>query len=340
MDPWTYYPETLATEGGTQQQTTWVGVSTIGVVIYILAFLPIWIAIIFGNLLVIFAFKTDVTLQKSGTNIILYSLAATDLLSGLVGLPLHVIGRVAVTPLTCSSATRALFFLPGFFFCGLSLGHIFVLAVERYVAVSRPITHRRIVSLRRIKTLLTILWLILLVNCFLAILTKILATKDDPDTYNCDNYTIGKGNPAHSYEIFVSCLILFFFLLMALCYVRIYFIAREILNRRHGDRGDRGDRGDSRKRIISTTSTTAIVVVVCGICWLPTIFKYFCRAYCNYDKRNFLVLFTVCEMVLYSNSMVNPIIYGYRMPEFRKAYRKVLDRVRSRQTRSSTHNAN
>lgn len=107
--------------------------SNIGGVFYISINFIIVIAIISGNFLVVESFRTEHSLRKSGTNMILFSLAVTDLLTGAIGLPLHVTGRILVSPLTCSSVTRALFFLPGFFFCGLSLAHILFLAVERYV---------------------------------------------------------------------------------------------------------------------------------------------------------------------------------------------------------------
>lgn len=100
-------------------------------VFYLMINFVIWIAIILGNLLVVESFRTEHSLRKSGTNMILFSMAVTDLLTGAIGLPLHVTGRILVSSLTCSSATRALMFLPGFFFCGLSLAHILFLAVER-----------------------------------------------------------------------------------------------------------------------------------------------------------------------------------------------------------------
>lgn len=98
---------------------------------YLMINFVIWIAIILGNLLVVESFRTEHSLRKSGTNMILFSMAVTDLLTGAIGLPLHVTGRILKSSLTCSSATRALMFLPGFFFCGLSLAHILFLAVER-----------------------------------------------------------------------------------------------------------------------------------------------------------------------------------------------------------------
>lgn len=165
------------------------------------------------------------------------------------------------------------------------------------------------------------LWAIILLNCLITFLTRILNTKDDPETFNCDNFKIGDGNAAQAYEMFLAFIILFLFLLLVLCYVRIYVVAVKFVKKR------RSDDVENSKQVISTTVTTAIIVCMCGICWLPTTFKYVCRSYCLFTTREFLMLFMFCEIVLYLNSVVNPIIYGYRIQEFRKAYSKVLSRL-------------
>lgn len=97
---------------------------------YVIIYLPLWISIVLGNLLVIFAFiyKKEI---RTVRNYLLLSLSVTDLLTGIVGLPANVLGRLVISQFSCYASTRFIFFLPGLVFCGSSVYHLLFIGIDR-----------------------------------------------------------------------------------------------------------------------------------------------------------------------------------------------------------------
>ena len=92
------------------------------------------------NLLVMIAVKTKARLQ-SMSNMALACLALTDVMVGLVVQPLFIahiwnIIQGKTTASACSIQTALRFFL--YFFCFSSIVHLFLITVDRYIAIMRP----------------------------------------------------------------------------------------------------------------------------------------------------------------------------------------------------------
>lgn len=99
-------------------------------ILYIAIFMPIWLLIILGNSLVILAFVNTTSLRKV-SNYFLISLACTDLFTGIISLPLHLVGRLVISPITCWSSTGFLFFLPTVVLTASSAYHLIAIAIDR-----------------------------------------------------------------------------------------------------------------------------------------------------------------------------------------------------------------
>lgn len=121
--------ESLVTVENYPQDTS-LAFSLATTIFYVALFVPVLAGIIIGNLLVIMAFATDKSLRKV-SYYFLVSLAVTDLLTGLISLPFHLIGRLVISPTTCLSSSRFLLFLPTMVFSCSSVYHFIAIAIDR-----------------------------------------------------------------------------------------------------------------------------------------------------------------------------------------------------------------
>ena len=104
------------------------------------------------NLLVMIAVKTKARLQ-SMSNMALACLALTDVMVGLVVQPLFIAqiwniiqGETTASPCSIQIALR--FFL--YFFCFSSIVHLFLITVDRYIAIMRPYTYIQTITKARV----------------------------------------------------------------------------------------------------------------------------------------------------------------------------------------------
>ena len=110
------------------------------------------------NLLVMIAVKTKVHLQ-SMSNIALACLASTDLMVGSVGQPLLItvmVNLLKTTAKACSLQTAVKFFAHFFMFA--SLIHLFLITMDRCIAITRPYVYIQAVTKARVLTGTALAW--------------------------------------------------------------------------------------------------------------------------------------------------------------------------------------
>ena len=115
--------------------------------------------VIVGNFLVIATFlKTD-SLRRP-TYYILSSLAFVDFLTGAIALPLETYRRVVLTETTCIYYTMYMT-LVTFTISAGSLCHFFLVTLDRYIAVHKPLRYETLVTPKRIAIAIAVGWAIL-----------------------------------------------------------------------------------------------------------------------------------------------------------------------------------
>ncbi|XP_063965216.1 histamine H2 receptor-like [Lytechinus pictus] len=113
------------------------------------------ITILFGNGLAIWAVYKNPILQTP-TNYIFASLAATDLLSGLVSIPLELYNRRVDA--SCSFLFTTLLSLLSYNL-GLIAGlHFIAVTTDRYIAVTRPLRYSVLITTQRVVTFIGLSW--------------------------------------------------------------------------------------------------------------------------------------------------------------------------------------
>ncbi|XP_032234978.2 muscarinic acetylcholine receptor M3 [Nematostella vectensis] len=245
---------------------------------------------VFGNIMVIVAFFMNDKL-RTVTNYFVVGLAAADILVGAVSIPMWMYILV-------NTGSRALLTVYNVFdiFAGISsILHLMAISVERYFCVGWAIKHRNTPKYVYYIGLLFVWSISALVACI------------RPMAPNFRQMDL-------SLLIFV----VFFTLplvVIILSYAAIWKIAVTRMSNNPTKR--------SLKREIRTAITIAFVIGFFFIAWSPffviNLTYVFCPT-CPYSMK----LFMFFKFLHYSNSAVNPVVYGVRIPEFRKTFKFIF----------------
>ena len=253
------------------------------------------LAIVILNITTIIVFVKQRQLQRKSTYLIIH-LAIADLLVGAISGPMQVHAVMArcygeiwdITFSRISSAIRP-------FFPFVSLVNLAFISLERVHATYRPFKHRLIKK-----------WLYRLVIAFIYLSTICQGTVG-----------IVTDWPLNSIWVFSSYFI--FLVLMCLCYISIYIKVR--CSRQHQLHGAAGLR--ERK----LTSTLFLVSFASLLTFLPLIIWESMICFRNISIPNwstYLKIAGTTQTLLFANSLINPILYAVRMPEFRVGILKLV----------------
>ncbi len=252
--------------------------------------LSLGIVVVIENSLVCLAFALNRKLRKRQANILVCSQACADLFNGLVFVPIEVYERYRRQRLLTPYLIAYLLFV--------SLFNLFSLALDRYLALIKPLFHHLIMDVNKTKKLLIVNWLVpLLITAIpLCWSSSSLKTK------------------AISGRVYVCIFWLFMFLLcviMIVMYVLIYRTAAKTIRQRQ-KRMAKLNKDPENK--IKTTRTELRVAHLFGLLLFFFILAYLPILYLNLmdilDQVH--LIFPVIEQLsLYSlivNSVVNPIL--------------------------------
>ena len=257
---------------------------------------------VFGNLMVVTAFFINDKL-RSVTNYFVLGLAVADILVGAISVPLWMYIMNAYTTPTLPQNFKS---LNGFYttmdsFAGISsILHLMAISMERYFCVGWAVKHRNMPKYVYYVALFLV-WLI----SALAACVKLMVPK------------IEQG------DLVLLVFVVFFLLpltIIVVAYAAIWKIAMTRMNNNPSKR--------SLKREIRTATTIAFVIGFFLIAWTPFFVTLVVVVYCPSSKCPFNWSATIFYKVLhYSNSSINPIVYGVRIPEFRKTFKFILRRI-------------
>ena len=273
----------------------------VSTVVYVL----LGLVIILGNILVIAAFSFNTRLRTIN-NTFLVRLAVSDLLVGLISIPLWIyVSSCQLT--TCVQSVELLtFYSTVDIFTGCaSVLQLTTISMERYLALTRPINHRSYS-----------MWILLLLD----------------DCHRVDLcYRHGETIP-HSIEqmakpysiILTATCFVIPTLVMLTVYAVIYKAAR-------GTARTRVHPAEAPKRPAQNeTKIAATIALITGlfvIAWLPffvvNMLAEFCLP-CLPPYPNIMRLVRFVKWMHYSNSIVNPFVYAYRNGEMRKTFKRLL----------------
>ncbi|XP_072559181.1 trace amine-associated receptor 1-like [Paramormyrops kingsleyae] len=287
--------------------------TTIQASLYVLLGATILLTVL-GNLLVIVTISHCKQLHTP-TNYLILSLAVSDFLLGAVVMPPSLIRSLE----TC--------WYLGDWFCkihssidfSLSAASIFMLyliSIDRYIAVSRPLLYHTLITARVAKCMILVCWVFSALIGFVVELNSMTIQNFYLTQINCEGRCTVIQDKVSS---ILSSLFLFFIpgLFMLGLYLKILLIA-------HKQARSIQSRIILSKMEQKSTRTLGIVTAVYLSCWSPGFI------YTIIDPITGLstpYLYDILLWIYYLNSAMNPIIYSFLLKWFRESLRKTFSKI-------------
>ena len=253
---------------------------------------------------------------RSNSKIVLACLAGNDLLTGVLTQPLQIareVGHVLGADQYCNvdSASRAAVF----FSCLTSLTLVALFSFDRYIALKYPLHYRALVTRRRLCCGVVTAYAIPVVYTFLPLLLPIIF-----------------GEALTLLVLFLDVTLACSLLSTVLCIfymnVAVWLETRRSRKRLQALQNESSRQLETKKlkAEIAIAKTVVIVVIVLVLSYFPIIVIFATRGILMQavQERGMYVLYNAVECILLLSALLNPIIYFWRIKQFRVAISAML----------------
>ena len=262
--------------------------------------------IVLGNLLVLLAVWKDPLkkLRSSPSNFILVSMALADLSVGLVVCPITAYWGWVIFEKGTSPFDLSVIFAINVFSVNVSFGHMFLLTVDRLLAVVKPLQYRVIITNKRAVIASCVCWIYFLAfGCSFLMLRDYFAI-------------MGAVYNVQLLSILVSMLIMY-----TVITIRLRRYSKTRMNKPIHSPNSLLVILQREKRLFK-----AITIVICAflICYMPwfivQLLIYLCKP-CHPHLALLMIFFGFSGSLTYANSGLNPMLYSWRLPRYRETFK-------------------
>ncbi|EDV22958.1 uncharacterized protein TRIADDRAFT_58699 [Trichoplax adhaerens] len=283
----------------------WIA-TKIGIIVFII------ITAVLGNLLASIAILNE-RRMRTATNILLLNLALLDFLTALGRLPLYLINIVAdryyYGVVWCNIHST----ISGICFIG-SIYTLMFISYFRYRIICRSTTTRPKRHHAIYVSIFVWLW-----STFVA-LWPILgwsANEFNPVEMACiPTWSVGISGLINGIlEVVIDFLLPFSIIIF--CYIRIYIYLKK---KRPALKSSR-----SKRQSALVTRTMGIVILAFVLCYAPWSVIVFIVI--PFGQENVYIptgFYFITTVLVFINSSINPVIYGFQIPQFRQQYRRII----------------
>ncbi|XP_029369507.1 trace amine-associated receptor 13c-like [Echeneis naucrates] len=268
------------------------------------------------NLLVIISISHFRQLHTP-TNALLLSLAVSDLVVGLLGMPVEGLRYME----TCWLLGRLMCALtPYISYCLLSasLGSMVLISVDRYLAICDPLFYSSKITLKRARVLICSCWACSALYNAIILMDHL----QQPDRFSSchGECVVVISRVSGTVDLLITlvgpCTV------MVVLYFRVFVVAVSQVRAIQAQTAAANTRAapTAKKSERKAARTLGIVIVVFLVCFCP----YYFPALTGDNTSNSLSYFVVLSWMMLLNSCVNPLIYAIFYPWFRKAIRLIL----------------
>ncbi|XP_045548703.1 trace amine-associated receptor 8a-like [Salmo salar] len=271
---------------------------------------------VFLNILVIISISHFKQLHTP-TNLLILSLAASDLLVGLIVIP-------ATTVAIMESCWGF-----GEYFCAfhyyiaclctsLSLGNLVLISIDRYVAVCDPLMYHSKITTTRMMCCISVTWCCSII--YDAAIIKNLVNVQVPSKCLTECLIVEGSIWVNIIDLVITMVVPCSIIITL--YMKIFVVARsqarKVFSKEaasvSGVKTVRANKSETK-----AAKTLSIVVVNYLICWIPTLFINF---FFSFLIDHFLSYFIIFLPLV--NSLMNPIIYAFFYPWFKVTAKLLL----------------
>ncbi|XP_028990891.1 trace amine-associated receptor 13c-like [Betta splendens] len=267
------------------------------------------------NSLVVFSISHFRQLQTP-TNTLLQSLAVSDLLLGLLVMPVEGLRYIE----TCWLLGRLMCALsPYVFYCliSASLGHMVLISIVRYLTICDPLQYYSKITMTNVKICICLCWTSSLFYNGLLLMEHMW----HPDSISsCHGECVVVINYISStVDLFVTfvapCTV------MAVLYMRVFLVALSQVRVIQSQTAASSVRAapTAKRSQTKAARTLGILIVVFLMCYCP----YYYPTFLGEDTSTRLSYYSILTWIELLNSCLNPLIYALFYPWFRKAIKLI-----------------
>lgn len=268
--------------------------------------------IVFGNILVMAAYKTNRRL-RTGTYTLLVSLAFCDFLVGSVSVPLWM--YTSISNWRPERYTN-LFFMGFDYLTALSSSmHLTVICIERWLAISKPFLHQVFRS-EQYYAAIALVWFVALTLSSLVFIPDVI----------------------HPGRIYILMLVIVGFvtpfIVISLVNAYIFRVAQKLIHQEPMASTDSAEI-EQRNKIQKERRTAKTLVIITSLFFfglLPTyvlaLLGGFCLTPCltSLGWKGLMRVMNFAKWMQYSNSGINPFVYAFRDAEMRRTFKRLFTR--------------
>ncbi|XP_042341426.1 trace amine-associated receptor 13c-like [Plectropomus leopardus] len=267
------------------------------------------------NLLVIISISHFRQLHTP-TNLLLLSLAISDLLVGLVVMPVETV-RFIETCWFLGDLMCALSYIIGFTLTSASVGNMVLISIDRFVAICYPLQYLNKITRSRVEVSVCLCW-----AC--SLLYNGLILKDHLRQPARHNSCYGECMVVINYVSGTVDLVFTFIgpcSVILILYMRVFIVAVSQARAMQSHiTAVATRRVAAKKSERKAAGTLGIVILVFLMSFCP----YYYPSLAGQDISNSASSWAIVSWLLYFNSCLNPIIYAFFYPWFRKAIKLIV----------------
>uniref|UniRef100_H3C2M3 G-protein coupled receptors family 1 profile domain-containing protein n=1 Tax=Tetraodon nigroviridis TaxID=99883 RepID=H3C2M3_TETNG len=251
------------------------------------------------------------------TNALLLSLAVSDLLVGLLVMPIEGL-RYVETCWLLGSLMCALTPYVSYSVLSASVGNMVLISIDRYLAICDPLLYSNKVTLKRAKIAICVCWAgsLFYNGCIL------IGHLKHPDRYSsCHGECVVLiDHISGTADLFIT--VVFPCTIMVVMYMRVFAaaVAQMRVIRLQNAAVAVNAATTVKKSEWKAARTLGIVIAVYLMCFCP----YYYPALAGGDTSNSLSYFAALSWIMMINSCVNPLIYALFYPWFRRSIKLII----------------
>ena len=296
----------------------------------LLFFTPLVVVIIIGNAMVIVSVWRE-SMLKTPRYFILCSLALSDFCMGLIATPLELYCRIVQNEITCSRAKSAYFSIWSYMFIVVSILHLILVTFDRHLAITRPLHYVTMVTTSRVVVVIAISWTI---GIGYGVASLINAYNDD-DESKLQTCTGMRYTDSSTRQFFIATGVFSLLLSVTLLILnlRILGIAKRQYQRIScihiavQPRDKPPPAKIEKSNQLKASWTIMLIVGTFFICWLPTGLWYISRTLIDIPPVSHIFLIGITFFLTNLSSALNPLIYCFKDPSFKRAFCKIIPKL-------------